>query len=294
MPKQPATTARSRRRIAALGVIAVGALFGAIALASQASSQTTSTETRLVANPMLGANETPTPGDTEATGKALVAINTAGQVCINLQTTGLDGDLTMLHIHEGAAGVAGPVRVDFAVTSGKQVAKCVQSTAPIAAAIIANPSGFYVNGHTAGFPDGAFRAQLAPSDAKAGDFVLLPQPLRAYDSRAVAEGKVAASQARTIDLSQGRDGANVLTAAVPAGARAAMVILTITQTEGSGFGTLYSAAVTLPATSTINWTQPNSDIASTTTVAVDGSSKVIFRSGQNATHVIVDVLGYYV
>ena len=50
----------------------------------------------------------------------------------------------------------------------------------------------------------------------------------------------------------------------------------------------------LPATSTINWTQSDQAVATTTTVAVDREGKIKLTAGQNSTHVIVDVLGFIV
>ena len=105
-------------------------------------------------------NEFPGPGDPAGSGEATITVNTAtGQVCLNLTTVGLPS-ITAAHIHPGAAGTANPPVVDFNVTSGTSVAKCVASTALQAAAIVANPTAFYLNAHTTAFPNGAIRGQL--------------------------------------------------------------------------------------------------------------------------------------
>ena len=243
-----------------------------------------------------GANEVPGPGDTDGTGTASVVVNTAtGVVCVNFTSTNIDA-MTAMHIHPGAVGVTNPPVVDFAVTSGTSAAKCVQSTAVQAAAIAAAPSSFYLNAHNAAFPNGAIRGQLALRGAAAGDLNLLDEPLRAYDSRPAtsADGKLVAGTPRVVDLSTGRTGAGASVAAVPAGARAAVVTITVTQTVGVGFVTAYSNSLTVaPATSTVNWRATDQDVATTTTVAVDGSGKIQLRAGDNITHVIVDVIGYY-
>ena len=246
----------------------------------------------------LGNNEIP-PADTDGTGQATITVNTAtGLVCVNVATQNI-APITNMHIHEGDNTVAsGPIRVDFAETAGTNtaVAKCVTSTPTIAASIVANPAGFYLNAHTGAFPTGAIRGQLAAAAASAGagTLHLMSEPLRAYDSRSGTDGKLVAATARTVDLSSGLNGSAAVVAAVPPTARAAVITLTITQTVGSGFVTAYSNALTAaPATSTINWTAPNSDIGTTTTVAVDGSGKIALLAGQNGTHVIVDVIGYY-
>jgi len=245
-----------------------------------------------------GINEIP-DADLDGTGQATITVNTAtGLVCVNITTTGIL-PITNMHIHEGDSTVAsGPVRVDFAETAGTNtaVAKCVTTTPTQAAAIVATPAGFYLNVHNTDFPNGAIRGQLAPAAASAGAGALhlMSEPLRAYDSRAATDGKLVAGTARTIDLSSGVNGSAALAAAVPPTARAALITLTITQTVGSGWVTAYSNSLTVaPATSTINWTAANSDIATTTTVAVDGSGKIALLAGQNGTHVIVDVIGYY-
>ena len=106
--------------------------------------------------------------------------------------------------------------------------------------IAANPAGFYVNVHNGDFPAGAIRGQLANAQQST---VLLPIPLRAYDSR-TGDGPLAAGATRTIGLANGKDAAGTSMLAVPPGASAALVTLTVTQTVGAGFVTLYSAAIT--------------------------------------------------
>jgi hypothetical protein len=249
-----------------------------------------------------GANEvddvgTPNQGDPNGTGQASITINpTTGQVCVNITTTAIE-PMTAMHIHTGAALTNGPVFINFAPPSGTvtALAKCVTTTPANAQAVVANPTGHYLNVHNADFVDGAIRGQLALRGNGAGELRLLDEPVRAYDSRATADGKLVAGTARTVDLSTGLNGLNASVPAVPAGARAAQITLTITQTNGSGFLTAYSAALTTaPSTSTINWTAPNSDIATSTALAVDGSGKIALLAGLNGTHVIVDVTGYYI
>jgi len=271
--------------IAALaGVVGLGAI--SIAGAQEPRLQpSANNETSFTAS-LNGANEVPGgSGDTDGTGQASITVNAVtGQICVNFASTNIDA-LTALHIHPGVAGTENPPVVDFAVTSGTSAAKCVASTPIQAAAIVAAPASFYINAHTAAFTDGAIRGQLAVSDNTAGALHLLSEPTRAYDSRqVVADGKLVVGTPRVVDLS----------ASVPAAAHAALITLTVTQTVGGGYVTAYSNALTVtPATSTVNWTAPNSDVATTTTVAVDGSGKLAVVAGQNGTHVIVDVIGYY-
>jgi hypothetical protein len=77
--------------------------------------------------------------------------------------------IILAHIHEGAAGVNGPVRVDsglspaapIAAPFGASFSRSGLATTPAQAqAIINNPAGFYFNVHTALSPGGVARGQL--------------------------------------------------------------------------------------------------------------------------------------
>lgn len=110
--------------------------------------------------------EVPNKGPAGASGTAKVDINTdTNQVCYELTPSGLTESPTAAHIHTGAKGASGPVHIDFAVpTNGLK--NCVTSEAAKVSAVVANPSGYYVNIHTASYAAGAIRGQLvevAPS-----------------------------------------------------------------------------------------------------------------------------------
>ena len=67
------------------------------------------------------------------------------------------------HIHKGKAGKAGPVYIPLGgafKAAGCTTAPAGSPTAPIAK----NPKGFYVNIHTAKYPNGAVRGQLHAGD----------------------------------------------------------------------------------------------------------------------------------
>ena len=121
---------------------------------------------------------------------------------------------------------------------------------------------------------------------------MLPAPLRAYDSRDNKGPKIAAGETRTISLANGVNGQNASVVAVPPGATAAIVTLTVTETVAGGYLKMYSAATTEPATSSINWYANNQTFAVSTQVAVDASSQIKITSGPSATQFIVDVIGY--
>jgi hypothetical protein len=73
---------------------------------------------------------------------------------------------TLGHIHQGVAGVNGDVKVPLFTTAMPATATAAAgvltvSDPAIADALRANPSGFYLNLHTAEFPGGAVRGQLS-------------------------------------------------------------------------------------------------------------------------------------
>jgi hypothetical protein len=110
------------------------------------------------------AEEVPGPGVKDGVGAALVSI--AGpKICSDLKST-MGEKPTKAHIHQGAKGAAGPVVVDLVPEftpgeAGYQSKTCVDSTDDLTAQLISNPSGFYVNIHSDGHPDGAMRGQLS-------------------------------------------------------------------------------------------------------------------------------------
>lgn len=120
----------------------------------------------------------------------------------------------------------------------------------------------------------------------------LDTPLRAYDSRVAPATQMAARETRTVSLATGLDRAGNELIAVPPGATAAIVTLTATETAGAGFLTIYSNAVSQPATSNLNFTTTGLSIAVSTQVAVDPAGNIKITAGPAATHVVVDVVGY--
>ena len=109
---------------------------------------------------LVGGQEVPGPGDPDGTGTAKITADaTTNQICYDLTAQAIARP-TAAHLHEGALGVAGPVRVTFdAPTNGRSQA-CVGVERRLAAAVIADPANFYVNVHNADYPDGAIRGQL--------------------------------------------------------------------------------------------------------------------------------------
>ncbi|MGQ0617470.1 MAG: CHRD domain-containing protein [Acidimicrobiia bacterium] len=108
---------------------------------------------------LSGLAEVPGPG---SAGMASAGITYDGdELCFAFETDGV-GAVTAGHIHVGAANVAGPVVVNFQLTTsedGPVDERCLPDDEKIAG-VFADPGAHYVNLHTAEFPDGAVRAQL--------------------------------------------------------------------------------------------------------------------------------------
>jgi hypothetical protein len=114
---------------------------------------------------LTGAAERPGPGDPDAIGAAVVlVVPRTDTVCWAVTWKRIDGTVNMAHIHEGAANVAGPVRVLFFEAQTFSGARgfhsgCVRSPG-FADLIAENPENFYVNVHSSVFGPGAIRGQL--------------------------------------------------------------------------------------------------------------------------------------
>jgi hypothetical protein len=123
---------------------------------------------RFFAARLSGANEVPVAGGPavgDPDGRAVALVKVQGsRVTFSAEWTGITAP-TLGHIHQGAAGVNGPVKVALFGTplpdTATAAAGAVTVTDPkIADSIRANPGGFYVNLHTTAFPGGAVRGQL--------------------------------------------------------------------------------------------------------------------------------------
>jgi CHRD domain len=162
-----------RKRLVWLVVLAaaVGLLTtGSVASAKQATVTLTAR--------LSGAQEVPA-ADPDGSGKATVEVDVeAGEVCFDVKLSDV-GTPNRGHIHEGAAGVNGPIVVPFfelrippadpgaaptdprndALEDGRLV-DCVPGDPAVLARIVEHPENFYVNVHNARFPAGAMRCQL--------------------------------------------------------------------------------------------------------------------------------------
>ncbi len=113
-------------------------------------------------------------------------------------------------------------------------------------------------------------------------------PKRVYDSRS-ASGKLAPGEDREISVANAGS-----TEVVPAGATAVAMTFTVTETEGNGgFVSVRPAGTGYEGTSSINWFGPGQNLATTVISALGGDRRLSLLGGVAATHVIVDLTGYY-
>ena len=111
---------------------------------------------------LTGAQEVPGPGDPDGTGNAEVSIaDRIDNLCYEIDDVRGIAAPTAAHIHRGARGVAGPPVVTLDVPADGESNGCVQAPEAIADEIEANPANFYINIHTADYPNGAIRGQLS-------------------------------------------------------------------------------------------------------------------------------------
>jgi hypothetical protein len=111
-----------------------------------------------------------------------------------------------------------------------------------------------------------------------GAFAAVSPIPRVLDTRTTG-GKLQPDEERIVDL--GVQG--------PVGA--AVINLTVTETEGAGFVAVFPADVAYPGNSSINWSASDQNVANGVIASVDSTGKVKIRGGVNPTHVVIDVQG---
>lgn len=109
---------------------------------------------------LTGANEVG-GGDPDGFGRAEITISDDfGQICWELKDIRGIGPITAAHIHRGAAGVNGPPVFTLRQSNEGRWQGCTDGSEWTQDRIEDNPSLFYVNVHTAAYPNGAIRGQL--------------------------------------------------------------------------------------------------------------------------------------
>ena len=132
---------------------------------------------------LKSSNEIPAIADAEAAcaGKATFTmeaitdpsyyniVSAKGTFDITITGCPASASIILAHIHEGAATVNGPVKIDTGLTAsapiafgtGTRIQKASVTVDPqTAQALVTNPGGYYVNVHTAAHGGGVIRGQL--------------------------------------------------------------------------------------------------------------------------------------
>jgi hypothetical protein len=143
----------SRRRTLA-GLAVVAALVASLALAAVALGKTTTLHATL-----KGSAEVPKESSTGSGTATIKLDDVKGTVCWTFKSLKNMPSRTAAHIHTGKAGKAGAVVVPLGAkfkASGCQTGV----SKSLIKKIVKTPSAYYVNVHTAKFPNGAARGQL--------------------------------------------------------------------------------------------------------------------------------------
>jgi hypothetical protein len=165
----------------------------------------------------------------------------------------------------------------------------VSPTAPLPTGTVLQPFTFGLNQTV----DGNYTYALFVTTVDGTQFVggmrigYLPPPqsfvaltgVPRYDSRTGA-GKLASGEERVINVG------------VPAGARAAVLNLTVTETEAAGFVAVFAANITWPGNSSVNWSTTGQTVANAVITPVGPDGKIKVFGGVNKTHIVIDTQGY--
>ncbi len=145
-------------RFTTIAAVAAGAiaLAGCATLEESIAEETADT---FYAN-LTGAQEVG-PGDPDGSGEAEISISDEfGQVCWDLNNIRNIGPITAAQIHVGAAGTNGPPVFTLRRANEGGYKGCTDGSEWTQNRIEDNPEMFYVNVHTAEYPNGAIRGQL--------------------------------------------------------------------------------------------------------------------------------------
>jgi hypothetical protein len=141
---------------------------------------------------------------------------------------------------------------------------------------------------TAAGSPGTWRQIAGPTTAGAFHAI---SPRRVYDSREVPAGKLAPNEERVLSVATSTDG--TLDVVAPF-ATAVTLTFTVTGTEGTfGFVSVRPQGSPYQNTSSINWFGPDQNLATTVVSALGGDRQLSVLGAVAATHIVVDVVGFY-
>ena len=119
---------------------------------------------------LRGSEVVPPPGDPDGQGAAEVRAGDGdGEACFGIEVSGVALPAVAAHVHEAPPGENGPAVLTLAAPDDDGVVSgCTTADPGVLAAIGAEPENFYVDVHTADFPDGAVRGRLEPAGLATG------------------------------------------------------------------------------------------------------------------------------
>lgn len=110
---------------------------------------------------LTGANEVG-GGDRDGMADAEISVSdVADQVCWEVKNVSNIGPVTAAHIHFGRAGTNGPPVFTLTQSNEGRWQGCKNRSEWTENRLQGNPADFYVNLHTAEYPNGAIRGQLS-------------------------------------------------------------------------------------------------------------------------------------
>lgn len=149
------------KKIVILQVVLI--MIAVLAVPSVVSAGGRPFSTELTGEAEVTAAGVPNQGDLDGEGTAHITLNQGqGEVCFELNVSGITLPAAAAHIHVGSSTTTGPVVVGLAAPDANGNASgCVSADPALIKAIRQNPEGYYVNVHNSDFPGGALRGQLS-------------------------------------------------------------------------------------------------------------------------------------
>jgi hypothetical protein len=195
----------------------------------------------------------------------------------NLGTTSVPGILRVWGAGQGRFAFGG---VDVALRPNTRVAATralVPSASngpfPFGTRVVAAVNGINTNVQIDGVRVGLRQGPLSP--------VLLPTPVRVYDSR--HHSPIASGHTRAISLASH----------LPVGANGAMYALSVLNTHGHGMLHVGAAGTSLASVG-IQWGHTGDRLTSSVTSAVNASRSIGVRASSNKTDFFIDLTGYLI
>ena len=147
----------------------IAALFAAALSAQSASATVFTFYVSLDGYNEVTSGGVPGQGDPDGYGTATLMIDdVAGTISWNIEVFLIGLPVGGAHIHNAASNTNGPIVVDF---SGQLTGSGLADSD--LAAVLANPTQYYVNVHNGAFPGGAIRGQLGTPTPEPASLALL-------------------------------------------------------------------------------------------------------------------------